>query len=60
MAASSAKITHSHVDAVNGAILQAAAVELALSSDANVTWQDFWTRLKTLCDRMEAAPQNEK
>ena len=57
----SARITHSHIDAVNGAILQAIAVEYALKSDLSLTWKEYWNLLKEVVDRLESqSPDDEK
>ena len=57
----SARITHSHIDAVNGAILQAIAVECALKSDLSLTWKEYWNLLKEVVDRLESqSPDDEK
>ena len=39
---------------MNGAILQAMAVEFALSSDLSVTWEKFYKFLKVVIDKLEA------
>ncbi|CAK8681191.1 ADP-ribosylhydrolase ARH3-like isoform X2 [Clavelina lepadiformis] len=54
LAALSAKLTHVHIDAINGAKLQASAVEIALSSsDGSISWLEFWQKLKDLIDKFE-------
>ncbi|CAK8681190.1 unnamed protein product [Clavelina lepadiformis] len=54
LAALSAKLTHVHIDAINGAKLQASAVEIALSSsDGSISWLEFWQKLKDLIDKLE-------
>lgn len=54
-AALSARITHAHIDAVNGAIIQASAVEHALSASNATSWEDIWTLLKQTVDKLESS-----
>ena len=60
VAAASAQITHAHVDAINGAILQAMCVEFALSSDETKGWKDCWTFLKEQAEKLESKKDTKK
>nr|CAB3220283.1 poly(ADP-ribose) glycohydrolase ARH3-like [Phallusia mammillata] len=60
LAACSARLTHSHQDAVNGAILQAAAVYFALESNSATTWQEIWGKLKNVCKEIEPETSNRE
>ena len=52
----SAKVTHTHADAVNGAILQAAAVSWALQG---LSPHDIWKRAYSLCQKFDKPADEE-
>uniref|UniRef100_H2XRC4 ADP-ribosylhydrolase ARH3 n=1 Tax=Ciona intestinalis TaxID=7719 RepID=H2XRC4_CIOIN len=52
-AACSSKITHSHINAINGAILQALAVHTALSSSRDTTWDIVLNKLTKYAEKLE-------